>query len=107
LNQHQDALPSVFFVVLSILYLLCDFSYPRYSLDSLDRCPIHEGGSLAGKDSQDASSTSSQSFALGFSGAVFFEALSGPEDGVRCFGFLLAIWFCSLWLNGAGMRSAE
>jgi hypothetical protein len=57
------------------------------SEDSDERCPIHDGGSLAGKDSHEASSTSSQS-GCNFFG--FFASSDFVEFG-RFSGFLDAI----------------
>src|SRR5271157_42866 len=55
--------------------------------DSDEPCPIHDGGSLAGKDSHEASSTSSQP------GCIFcgFFASSDFFEGGRFCGFLDAI----------------
>jgi hypothetical protein len=59
-----------------------------FSEGSDERCPIHDGGSLAGNDSHDASSTSSQGPGCDFC-AVF--ALTVFREGVRSGDFFDAI----------------
>jgi len=68
-----------------------------------ERCPIHEGGSLAGKDSHDASSTSSQP---GCDLRIFF-ALSVSREGGGSRGFLDAISLRLPLVNDGTRQSAE